>query len=31
VISHVDGFAERIGTVVEVRPEGSGQSRVIVQ
>lgn len=28
VISHVDGIAERIGAVVEVRPEGSGQSRV---
>ncbi|MCB9877763.1 MAG: AAA family ATPase [Planctomycetes bacterium] len=30
VISHVDGFAERIGAVVEIRPEGSGQSRVVV-
>jgi exonuclease SbcC len=29
VISHVDGFAERIGAVIEVRPEGSGQSRVL--
>ncbi|MFK7739928.1 MAG: AAA family ATPase [Planctomycetota bacterium] len=31
IISHVDGIAERIGAVVEVRPEGSGQSRVLVQ
>jgi len=28
VISHVEGIAERIGAVVEVRPEGGGQSRV---
>ncbi|MEO6597655.1 MAG: AAA family ATPase [Planctomycetota bacterium] len=28
VISHVDGIAERIGAIVEVRPEGGGQSRV---
>jgi DNA repair protein SbcC/Rad50 len=31
VISHVDGIAERIGAVVEVRPEGSGQSRVVAR
>lgn len=31
VISHVDGIAERIGAVVEVRPEGSGQSRVLAR
>lgn len=29
VISHVEGIAERIGAVVEVRPEGSGRSRVL--
>jgi exonuclease SbcC len=31
IISHVDGIAERIGAVVEVRPEGSGQSRVVAR
>ena len=31
VISHVEGIAERIGAVVEVRPEGSGQSRVLAR
>ncbi|MBK8095504.1 MAG: AAA family ATPase [Planctomycetes bacterium] len=31
VISHVEGFAERVGTVVEVRPDGSGQSRLFVR
>ncbi len=31
VISHVDGIAERIGAVVEVRPEGGGQSRVLAR
>lgn len=31
IISHVDGIAERIGAVVEVRPEGSGQSRVLIR
>ena len=31
VISHVDGIAERIGAVVEVQPEGSGQSRVVAR
>lgn len=31
VISHVDGIAERIGAVVEVRPDGTGQSRVIAR
>ena len=31
VISHVEGIAERIGAVVEVRPEGSGQSRVVAR
>ncbi|HEU4419453.1 MAG TPA: SbcC/MukB-like Walker B domain-containing protein, partial [Planctomycetota bacterium] len=31
VISHVDGIAERIGAVVEVLPEGGGQSRVLAR
>ena len=31
VISHVDGIAERIGAVVEVQPEGGGQSRVLAR
>lgn len=31
VISHVEGIAERIGAVVEVQPEGSGQSRVVAR
>jgi len=31
VISHVEGFAERIGAVVEVRPAGGGQSRVLLR
>jgi len=31
VISHVEGFAERIGAVVEVRPSGGGQSRVLTR
>ncbi|MCK5945071.1 MAG: AAA family ATPase [Planctomycetes bacterium] len=31
IISHVEGIAERIGAVVEVRPEGSGQSRVVAR
>ncbi len=31
IISHVDGIAERIGTVVDVEPEGSGQSRIRVR
>jgi exonuclease SbcC len=31
VISHVDGFAERIGAAVEVLPDGAGQSRVLVR
>ncbi len=31
VISHVEGFAERIGAVVEVRPIGGGQSRLLVR
>jgi len=31
LISHVDGIAERVGAVVEVRPEGSGQSRVLAR
>ena len=31
VISHVEGFAERIGAAVEVRPSGGGRSRVLVR
>lgn len=31
VISHVEGFAERIGAAVEVRPSGGGQSRVLMR
>ncbi len=31
IISHVDGIAERIGTVVEVVPEGGGRSAVRVR
>jgi exonuclease SbcC len=31
IISHVDGIAERIGACVEVRPEGGGQSRIVVR
>jgi len=31
VISHVEGIAERIGAVVEVQPEGGGQSRVLAR
>lgn len=31
VISHVDGIAERIGAVVDVRPEGGGRSRVVTR
>ncbi|MCA8948277.1 MAG: hypothetical protein KDE27_02170 [Planctomycetes bacterium] len=31
VISHVEGIAERIGTVVDIVPEGGGQSRVRVR
>ncbi|MBX3465237.1 MAG: nuclease SbcCD subunit C, partial [Planctomycetes bacterium] len=31
VISHVEGFAERIGAAVEVSPTGGGQSRVNVR
>jgi len=30
IISHVDSLAERIGVVVQVQPDGAGQSRVIV-
>ena len=31
IISHVDGIAERIGVVVDVVPEGGGQSRVRIR
>jgi len=31
IISHVEGIAERIGSVVDVVPEGGGQSRIRVR
>ncbi|MCR9244965.1 MAG: AAA family ATPase [bacterium] len=31
IISHVEGIAERIGAVVDVRPDGGGQSRITVR